>query len=199
MPQKLPAPPGQRHYDSGMTAFEVVSVIFGVLGILGGAIGFFRAVVADRRSSAAEAAAADAQADAASALAKSADATERIAAAVELLARRRGVAADTLLAETPSPELDALLGAREVRWVVEPRTVTNSFRLRNVGSLEAREVAIGEGSAISRVAPGAATTFMIGQSPRAIEVSWRDDSATRRLSAAVALPRVNGEAENGGA
>ncbi|MHA6667660.1 hypothetical protein ACX3O0_02190 [Homoserinimonas sp. A447] len=177
-----------------MTAFEIVSVIFGALGLLGGAIGFFRAARADRRSSAAEAMAADAQADAASALAKSADATERIAAAVELIARRRGVAADTLLTESSLPELSALLGRREVNWVVEARTVPNSYRLRNLGSLPAREVTIGERSAASLVEPGAATTFSTGQHPGAIEVSWRDDSVTNRLRSAVELPS---EAEHG--
>ena len=172
-----------------MTAFEIVSVIFGLLGLLGGAIGFFRAVAADRRSGAAEAVAADAQADAASALSKSADAAERIAAAVEIMARRRDMAADTLLPESPSTELKALLGRREVRWVVEARTATNSFRLRNMGTTQAREVTIDGKLESSSLEPGTALTFSGGQHRAdAIEVTWRDDSAATALRSTVALP-----------
>ncbi|MEX1078989.1 MAG: hypothetical protein WED09_07780 [Homoserinimonas sp.] len=173
-----------------MTAFEIVSVILGLLGLLGGTAGFFRAVAADRRSSIAEAAAADAQADAASALAKSADATERIAAAVELIARRRGLAAETLLAKPPSAELEELLGRHEVRWVVEARTVANSYRLRNAGSLAARDVTIDEHSERLSVEPGAAMNFSarLDSRPRSIEVTWRDDSASTVLRSTVALP-----------
>lgn len=174
-----------------MTAFEIVSVIFGALGLLGGAVGFIRADAADRRSSVAEAAAADAQADAASALAKSADATERIAAAVELLARRRGMAADALLAEAAPPELDALLGMREVHWALESRTVANSYRLRNAGSVEAREVMIDGHPERSVIQPGFAVIFSAtpGGAPGAIEVSWRDDSTSSLQRSTVALPR----------
>lgn len=173
-----------------MTAFEMVSVIFGALGLLGGAVGFLRAVVADRRSSIAEAIAADAQADAASALAKSAEATERIAAAVEVIARRRGVPAESLLAEASSAELNALLGKREVRWAVEARTVDDSYRLRNTGSLSARDVTIDGHLERSVLQPGSALTFRpaSGRASGAIEVTWRDDSGASVLRSTVALP-----------
>lgn len=176
-----------------MTAFEMVSVTLGVLGLLGGTVGFVRAVLADRRSSAAEAVAADAQADAASALAKSADATERIAKALELIASRRGAGADTLLAEQPSAVLDAvqaLLGVREVRWAVEARTVPNSYRLRNVGSLTASEVTTNGHPEHATLTPGAAITFRSSADRPAggVEVTWRDDSAATTLHAVVAIP-----------
>lgn len=164
-----------------MTAYEITSVLLALLGLVGGVVGFIRAVAADRRSAAAAAESADARADAAAALEQSAAATERIAAAVEILAgeaSKRG----TVLADRTPASLAALLEPGEVEWTLEHRVPANSFRLRNLGTVTARDVSILGGfpstaASFARIGPGAAVSFSVdpGRHSRAIEVSWRDD------------------------
>ncbi|MCS5719645.1 hypothetical protein N1027_16050 [Herbiconiux sp. CPCC 205763] len=187
-----------------MTPFEFASLILSSIGLAGGAIGFVVSVFARRRANAAEAAAADAQADASAALVKSAEATERIATAVELIAAQRsGAKAGTLLAEALDDDLDALVLESGVEWIVEERDQPNSFRLRNVGSIEARDVTLSTdppehaGLLVSdaehpTLIPGAA--FVVRTSPRStlaakrILVTWSDDSSAVPRQSTVRIP-----------
>jgi hypothetical protein len=156
---------------------------------------------------------ADARSDAAAALQQSAAATERIAAAVEILASRQASAQGSLMAdrlpgeripEEPAElqelqelgaQLAALIGPREVRWTVEHRLPVNSYRLRNMGTVGAREVGLlgGTPSAdadLGVLPPGAAIPFSVDpeQHSRAVEVNWRDDDQATQKRLALPLP-----------
>ena len=165
--------------------WNAVGGITAILGLLGGVVGFVRSVLADRRSRAAEAAADDARADAAAALTKSADAEQRIAAAVEIIAGiQPGVAAQSLARE-PEGDLSSLLRPRLVEWSVEKRTVDGSYRLRNVGTIDA-SVSIGRpGEARERaVAAGTALTFEAGsRASREVAITWTDAESTEHRRA----------------
>ena len=178
-----------------MTVFEVISILLALLGLLGGVVGFIRAVAADQRAAAAEAEAADARSDAAAALKQSAAATDRIAAAVEILAGRES-ARDRLMADRLPPRLSALIGHREVVWTLERRVPPDSYRLRNVGTIPARDISIlgaapPADTSLARVDPGMA--IQLGVDPdrhsRAIEVSWHDDKTPTPIRLTMPLPR----------
>jgi hypothetical protein len=161
--------------------WNAVNAVVAVLGLIGGLVGFARAIVADRNSRAARADADDARSDAVAALTKSADADERIARAIELIAGEQHTGAEGRAADA-SQVLATLVPKRSVAWAVENRIVPNSYRVRNVGMVEAEHVtatAPGYPAGAGRViAPGMALT--IGppdgraDPPRAIVVNWTD-------------------------
>jgi hypothetical protein len=177
-----------------MTVYETTSVLLALLGLLGGVVGFIRAVAADRRSAAAAADAADARGDAAAALKQSAAATERIAAAVEILAGQ-GPSQGALMADRNPARLAALIGLGEVDWTLERRVPAHSYRLRNQGTIAARDVGILGGStpestSLALVEPGTAITFNVDpdRHSRAIEVSWREDEEATPTRRTLPLP-----------
>jgi hypothetical protein len=167
--------------------WNAVTGVVAVLGLIGGLVGFARSLVAERNSRAARADADDARSDAVAALTKSADAEERIAKAVELIAGEQHTLAGARAAVDASHGLYDLVPKQAVAWSVEKRIVPNSYRVRNIGTIEARHVtatAPGYPAGAGRVvAPGAA--FTIGppdgraDPARTIVVNWTD-----RLSAA---------------
>lgn len=183
-----------------MTAYEITSVLLALLGLLGGVAGFIRAVAADRRSAAAAAESADARSDAAAALKQSAAATERIAAAVEILASRQAstqgsLMAESIPAEAISAELAALIEPREVQWTLEHRLPAHSYRLRNTGTIDARDVSLLGGTPspdadLALLPPGTAIAFSVDpeQHSRAVEVAWRADDSDTPTRQALPLP-----------
>lgn len=193
---------------------DVLALIFGVLGLVGGVVGFFRAVAASRQAAKADAAAQDARSDAAAALLRSADATERIAMAIEIISGRSSQpAAVEYRSETSSrapvlgpelqPELRALIPAPEVRWAIEERSELDSYRLRNDGTIVAREVTVAaappEHSALVRMdadrpslEPGSAvvvrTERRLSLSIKEIEIIWYDHRSSEPQRASLYLP-----------
>jgi hypothetical protein len=187
-----------------VTVYEVLNLVIAALGLAGGAVGFVVARAAGRRASEAEAAAADARADATSALQKSADAAERIAGAIELIASHAAGRTPEPTQTNPSiaPPADergatfaealaAALPPAEVSWALEARTEPGTFRLRNTGWLEARDVEVTadpSGGAVPLpltvsdvLAPaipvGASSLYRWSHSsghPEAVVVTWND-------------------------
>lgn len=183
---------------------DVLALIFGGLGLLGGAVGFLRAVRASKQAAEADAAAQDARSDAAAALVRSADATERIAMAIEIISARPVSALRVdASGKASEAELRALVPASEVRWLLEERGELDSYRLRNVGSIPAREVTVvaipREHSALVRIdanrprlEPGAAvvvrTERRLGLRVKELEISWRDETSAEEHQANLLLP-----------
>jgi hypothetical protein len=169
--------------------WNAVIGVAAVLGLIGGVVGFARSIVAERNSRAARADADDARSDAVAALTKSAAAEERIATAIELIAGEHRTVAEASAIADPSRDLAALIPKQSVSWSVEKRIIPNSYRVRNVGTVQAEHVtatAPGYPAGARRVvAPG--TAFIIGppdgrsEPARTIVVNWTDGlSATVR-------------------
>lgn len=197
---------------------DVLALIFGTLGLIGGVIGFFRSTRASKRAERAsngaerasaraeqaEAAAQDARSDAAAALLRSADANERIATAIEIISGRSSAPTIVESPATSQPrELRALIPAPVVRWIIEERSEKDSYRLRNDGTIAAREVSVAavpqEHSTLVRMdadlpslEPGSAvvvrTERRLSLSVKELEITWRDDRSPESRRASLYLP-----------
>ena len=180
---------------------DVLALLFGALGLVGGVVGFFRAVAASRQAAKAEIAAQDARSDAAAALVRSADATERIAKAIEIISARP---AAVHLRPTDAPaELRALVPSPEVKWAIEERTEGDTYRLRNVGSIAARDVRVAtvpkEHAVLARMdadrptlEPGSAivvrTERRLTLRVKELDIAWLDDTSAEMQHASLYLP-----------
>ncbi|MDQ0576453.1 hypothetical protein [Agromyces albus] len=180
---------------------DILALIFGAAGLVGGVVGFFRSASASRAAGRANAAAQDARGDAAAALLRSADAAERIAEAIEIISARSAV---LHVRPTDAPaELRALVPQPEVKWAVEERSEPDTFRLRNIGSIGAREVGVTtvpqEHSALVRMVadrptlePGSAivvrTERRLALRVKELDIAWLDDTSSEMQHASVYLP-----------
>jgi hypothetical protein len=188
---------------------DILALIFGAAGVIGGTVGFFRAASASKQAARADAAAQDARSDAASALLRSADATERIAEAIEIIARPVSPLHMDYLGKVdeadvgPAKLLRALVPTPEVRWIIEERSESDTYRLRNAGTIAAREVGVAavpnEHSVLVRVdadppslEPGSAvvvrTERRLSLRVKELEITWRDDTSSELQRTSLYLP-----------
>lgn len=196
-----------------MNSYEVVNTLIATTGLLGGAIGFIvslfakmRAARADQKAEEAQrkaanalASVADAQADAAASLASSADSQKQI---VEVLRTMVSDRAELTANDVDFVKVfeDAL--AASVEWQIESRDIENSYRLRNIGTLQANAVRISAvppehagllvGGDLGDVPPASAGIFAVSPrltlTLRKIAVTWIDSDTEFSQSIELSIP-----------
>jgi hypothetical protein len=99
------------------------------------------------------------------------------------------------MADRIPARLSALLGSRAVEWALEHRMPEHSYRLRNLGTLAARDVSILGGSppastSLARIEPGTAITVDVDpdRHSHAIEVTWRENDSPTPTRLTLPLP-----------